>query len=141
MAVWRRAYTYDPDQGRLYSWLFKIARNRAIDELRRRSSPTRGGAGRRDPEEAAYPAQDPEAAEAVRAAELRSVVGGALEGLPRDQREVVELAYLGGLSQREIAKRTGIPLGTVKTRTRLALQKLRKVLEPVITGPEDLDGM
>ena len=69
------------------------------------------------------------------------MVGGALEGLPRDQREVVELAYLGGLSQREIAKRTGIPLGTVKTRTRLALQKLRKVLEPVITGPEDLDGM
>lgn len=69
------------------------------------------------------------------------MVGGALEGLPRDQREVVELTYLGGLSQREIAKRTGIPLGTVKTRTRLALQKLRKVLEPVITGPEDLDGM
>jgi RNA polymerase sigma-70 factor, ECF subfamily len=140
VAVWRRAYTFDPEQGRLYSWLFKIARNRAIDELRRRSSPTRGGGTRRsDPEEAAYPAPDPEALEAVRAAELRTVVGGALADLPRDQREVVEMAYLGGLSQREIAERTGIPLGTVKTRTRLALQKLRKVLGPVTR--EAVDGM
>ncbi len=142
VAVWRRAYTYDPEHGRLYSWLFKIARNRAIDELRRRSSPRRGGAAQRqDLEEAAYPAQDPEALEAVRAAELRTVVGGALEALPGDQREVLEMAYLGGLSQREIADKTGIPLGTVKTRTRLALKKLRKVLEPVMRESVDLDGV
>ena len=69
------------------------------------------------------------------------MVGGALEGLPRDQREVLEMAYMRGWSQREIAQRTGIPLGTVKTRTRLALKKLRNVLEPLTREPVDLDGM
>ena len=142
VAVWRSAESFDPGNGRLYSWLLKITRNRAIDELRRRGSPARNPNARgRSSEGEADPAQDQEAPEAARASELRSVVGGALEGLPRDQREVLEMAYMRGWSQREIAERTGIPLGTVKTRTRLALKKLRNVLEPQMREPVDLDGM
>lgn len=67
-------------------------------------------------------------------AELRSTVGDALDELPVDQREVVELAYMGGLSQREISERTGLPLGTIKTRTRLALRKLRRLLDTTGRG-------
>ena len=142
VAVWRSAKTFNPGNGRLYSWLLKITRNRAIDELRRRRSPVRNpNVSGRSFEGEADPAQDQEAPQAARAAELRSMVGGALEGLPRDQREVLEMAYMRGWSQREIAQRTGIPLGTVKTRTRLALKKLRNVLEPLTREPVDLDGM
>lgn len=142
VAVWRSAETYDPKSGRLYSWLLKITRNRAIDELRRRSVPTRDpSAGGRSLDGEPDPAQDQEAPEAAWTAELRSVVGAALDGLPRDQREVLEMAYMRGWSQREIAERTGIPLGTVKTRTRLALKKLRRVLKPLTKEPVDLDGV
>lgn len=127
VAVWRRAESYDASHGMLYSWLLRIARNRAIDELRRRKVIGRGGDRLGLNEEP----QDPEEPhiEAAVAAELRSTVGGALDELPVDQREVVELAYMAGLSQREISERTGVPLGTIKTRTRLALKKLRRLLD------------
>lgn len=144
VAVWRRSGTYSPESGRVYSWLLGITRNRAIDELRRRSSPRRGGGAQLlEPTEGSRLMGDPDASvsEAAWVSEMRSFVGGALEELPKDQREVVEMAYLGGLTQREIAERTGTPLGTVKTRTRLALKKLRKILEPVMRESVDLDGL
>jgi len=127
VAVWRHAGRYDASQGRLYSWIFRIARNRAIDELRRRKVVGRGG----DRLDIGEEQQDPDEPhiEVVVAAELRSTVGDALGELPTDQREVVELAYMSGLSQREISERTGLPLGTIKTRTRLALKKLRRLLD------------
>lgn len=144
VAAWRRSETYNPESGRVYSWLLGITRNRAIDELRRRSGPTRGGGVQSLlPGEASGLLRDPDASvsEAAWVSEVRSFIGGALEKLPKDQREVLEMAYLGGLTQREIAERTGTPLGTVKTRTRLALKKLRKILEPVMRESVDLDGL
>lgn len=138
VTLWRKAGTYDPVYGRLYSWLLRIVRNRAIDELRRQRSPVRNSRVYRPDSESLA---DPSEAEAIRATELRSVVGGAMEELPSDQREVLEMAYLEGLSQREISEYTGVPLGTVKTRTRLALKKLRKSLEPLTRESVDLDGV
>jgi RNA polymerase sigma-70 factor (ECF subfamily) len=138
VTLWRKAGTYDPAYGRLYSWLLRIVRNRAIDELRRQRSPVRNSRVYRPDSEALA---DPSEAEAIRATELRSVVGGAMSELPSDQREVLEMAYLAGLSQREISEHTGVPLGTVKTRTRLALKKLRKVLGPLTRESVDLDGV
>jgi RNA polymerase sigma-70 factor (ECF subfamily) len=142
VAVWRRAETYDPHSGRLYSWLLRITRNRAIDELRRRGISARHpSVGGRSLDSEPDPAQDREVPEAATSAELRSVVGAALDGLPHDQREVLEMAYMRGWSQREISRHTGVPLGTVKTRTRLALKKLRRALEPLRKEPVDLDGV
>ena len=79
---------------------------------------------------AGYPAADAGDSpfESARADELRRIVGRALAGLPPEQRQAVELAYFRGMSQTEIAEATGQPLGTVKTRARLALQKLREAL-------------
>ena len=139
VSLWRRAATYDRRHGRPCSWLLKIARNRAIDELRRRGSPRRP---RQVPRGAPELARGPDSVEDVTGImELRSIVGGALEGLPPDQREVLEMAYMGGLSQREISERTGVPLGTVKTRTRLALKKLRESLHPLLGRRTDPHGL
>lgn len=139
VSLWRRAGTYDRRQGRPYSWLLKITRNRAIDELRRKGSA-------RKPRQVAQVQPEmtrgPDSVEAAAgASELQAVVGDALEGLPPDQREVLEMAYMEGLSQREISEHTGIPLGTVKTRTRLALKKLRESLHPVFKRPVDPHGL
>lgn len=140
VSLWRKAGTYDPSQGRPYSWLLKITRNRAIDELRRKGSARKPRQElRAQPEIARGP--DSVVEEAVGAAELRTIVGGALEELPPDQREVLEMAYMEGLSQREISEHTGIPLGTVKTRTRLALKKLRESLRPLFKRPVDPHGL
>lgn len=136
VALWRRAGSYDASYGRVYSWLLRIARNRAIDELRRRKVTGRGG-DRLGLNEDPQGPEEPHIEAAV-SAELRSTVGDALDELPVDQREVVELAYMGGLSQREISERTGLPLGTIKTRTRLALRKLRRLLDT--TGGGRLTG-
>jgi len=136
VAVWRKAGTFDPARGRAYTWLVGITRNRAVDEIRRRR--TRGmveAAPELFPNEVPGP-PDPEGIEAV---ELREGSGSpalvrAVEELPGEQRTVLEMAYFGGLSQREISERTGVPLGTVKTRTRLALAKLRLALGPSLAG-------
>lgn len=138
VTLWRKAGSYKPESGKVHSWLLRIARNRAIDELRRQRSPVRNNRAHRPASETLA---DTSESDAFRTTELRFVVGEALEGLPTDQREVVEMAYLEGLSQREISEHTGIPLGTVKTRTRLALKKLRKVLEPVMRESVDPDGV
>ena len=139
VSVWRKAGSYDPRQGRPYTWLFKITRNRAIDELRRRDSTRRP---RRMPQGTPELAREPESVEeSAGVLELRSIVGGALEGLPPDQREVLEMAYMKGLSQREISEHTGIPLGTVKTRTRLALKKLKSSLHSLLKKPMDTNGL
>lgn len=136
LRLWRSPQAYDPARGRLLSWLMSVTRNRAIDELRRRV--------RRDQSEDAreaqlwlvrsdVPADDPQLAASL--AELRAAVRLALAELPQVQREVIELAYFGGLTQIEIAERTGTPLGTVKTRVRLAMHKLRDMLDGFAPGP------
>lgn len=138
VALWRRSDTYNPMAGRVHSWLLRIVRNRAIDELRRQKSPVRNIRSYGPDSETL---QDMSEVDAIGAMELRSVVGEALEGLPNNQREVVEMAYMKGLSQREISEYTGLPLGTVKTRTRLALGKLRKTLEPLTGESVDPNGV
>ena len=124
--AWQSAASYDPGRGSPEAWLFTRARTRAIDRVRavRRRGET--FVAPVDERVAAAPetGRDP-AAEA----EDRSLVVGALAQLPDSQREVVELAYYGGLTQTEIAERLKQPLGTVKTRIRLGLERLREVLE------------
>lgn len=120
LQAWRSAPHYDPSRGSPEAWLIMMARSRAIDAVR---------AARRTPDrpEAEPP---PEIAGAMPdvagAVEARALVTTALGELTSAQREVLELAFYEGLSQTEIATRTGTPLGTVKTRTRMALERLRQ---------------
>lgn len=126
--VWQRAKSFDP--GRSFApWLFGIAHNYCIDELRRRRA-------RPQPvyEDDEHPvlssiAEPTDVAEAALSSEQRRIVLGALQQLPVEQRQALELAYFGGLTQQEIATRLGNPLGTIKTRMRLGLQKLRSILQ------------
>ncbi len=124
--VWQMAHSFDPKRSSFTTWLTSITRNRTIDVLRRRR--VRGLTG---PGEA-------ELNTAITRADERFIpehhlealaVREALEQLPPTQREVLELAYFQGMTQREIAKHLNIPLGTVKTRMRLGMMKLRDLLE------------
>jgi len=129
--VWRQAARFDADRGSVQTWLLTIARSRALDRLRatrrRREEPIEQGqlddatniAESFDARAPNDPLLD------VEHAERRQIVRAALSELPAEQREALELGYFSGLSQSEIAQRTGQPLGTVKTRMRLAIQKLR----------------
>jgi RNA polymerase sigma-70 factor (ECF subfamily) len=122
-AVWRGAHRYRPERGPAAPWIFTVARNAALDQARRRRIAPVPDAGSG---EAPDPGPGPEdLAAADRDAFL---VHTAVAGLSPRAREVIELAYFGGLSQTEIAERTGTPLGTVKTRTRNALMQLADVL-------------
>lgn len=116
-AVWRSAGTYDPSRGPGARWLFAVARNAAVDRLRRTPEPTVA-----DPPDLA--SADPAPPEAVEDAWLAWRVHRALGVLREEERSVLELAYWSDLSQSEIAARLRIPLGTVKTRTRAALARL-----------------
>lgn len=128
--VWRSAGSFQAGRGDFVNWLLGIAHNRAIDELRRRGSQRRH-ATIVDDEDALGSVSDPAdgPAEMAWIQEKRQAVQAALQDLPAEQRYAIELAYFGGLTQREIAAHTGAPLGTVKTRVRLGLQKLRDFLE------------
>lgn len=123
LAVWRRAATYDVGKGSVRGWLLAAARNRAIDMLRMRQARPRTT---RFDELPLISGDDPARAAlaAVDAAALRTAVAA----LPVDQRTAVELAYFAGLSYPEIAAQCGIPLGTVKSRLRLALERLRAAM-------------
>jgi len=125
-AVWRQARSYRPERGSVRTWLLAICRNAAIDWRR-----TRGKRLEREVtiEAAAELLSDARVDErvvsAMRAERIRKIVGE----LPKEQRDVLALAFWGGYSQSEIAARTGTPLGTVKSRVRLAMNKLRESLE------------
>lgn len=120
-AIWRSAGSYDPDRGQGGAWLYTVARNAIVDGARRRPEPPMQA-----PDEPSGEVGPPEQAEA---AWLAWRVHAALELLPAHERPVIELAYWGGLSQSEIADFLGLPLGTVKTRTRSALARLADLLE------------
>ncbi len=121
VSLWRGAGRFDPARARLTTWLFTITRNTAIDMVRRRSS------RRAEPLPDDWQAADesPDTAELVAAAESSERVASALGELPQPQLEALSLAYFEGLSHAEIAERLGLPLGTVKGRIRLALDRLR----------------
>jgi RNA polymerase sigma-70 factor (ECF subfamily) len=120
-ALWRSARTYRPERGPGAPWLYAVARNAIVDRARNRTD---------------APAEVPDAAslelgpaERAEASFVSWRVHRALEGLPQSERDVIELAYWGGLSQSEVASFLGIPLGTVKTRTRSGLGRLATLLE------------
>jgi RNA polymerase sigma-70 factor (ECF subfamily) len=155
LALWNRAETYDPELGSLAAWLHTIARNRTVDRLRaagRRPGLTPlssvvGGAAGDEPDADALdrvmasgmlvagsvPERSPEMSAAL--AELRAALQAALAAMPEDERIVIVLAYGEDLTQSEIAERLGWPLGTVKTRTRRGLARLREVFATDV-GPE-----
>ena len=120
-AIWRSARTYKPDRGAGAPWLYAVARNAIVDRSRGRNEPPGEG-----PE---VPSDEPSPAERAEASYTSWRVHRALETLPETEREVIELAYYGGLSQSEVADFLNIPLGTVKTRTRSGLGRLADQLE------------
>ncbi len=126
--AWRQAGDYDSGRGKAVGWLLSITRSRAIDRLRTRRR--NGEKTERYAEETVtFPAPGPPSPEdqAIRS-DRRTTVHRALAELPRDQRWAIELAYFLGFSQSQIAARLGLPLGTIKTRMRLGLEKLRNQL-------------
>lgn len=132
--LWRNAMKFDPHRGRAGSWILHMAYTTAVDLLRsrRRASPSRFDHLPDEPDTASDTAGDAETA--VMGAQVR----GGLLRLPPEQRQALEMAYFGALTQQEIAGRLGIPLGTVKSRVRLGLEALRNFLA---TPPrKEVDG-
>ena len=126
LTIWRRAESYQAARGSARGWLLTVVRNRAIDAARARESRPRIAGPLEDAGALADTRTDP-AEDALRRVEAASV-RAALADLPPEQREAVELAFFAGLSYPEVAARTGAPLGTVKSRMRLAMERLRSVL-------------
>lgn len=130
LQVWKRAADFDEQRGRPFTWLVTVARSRAIDRLRVLASRQRLA------ESAAQDATE-DASDAVADtlhAEQREIVGRALATLPEEQRRTLKLAYFEGLTQSEIAAQLGTPLGTVKTRMRAGMMKLRELLGEQMRG-------
>ena len=126
--VWRQASRYDGTRGGPMAWITTIARSRAIDRLRADKQDLQR---EEELETAGSFAASESVEDDVANSELRRIVRKAMEILTPEQREVIELAYYGGMSQSEIALRLNQPLGTVKTRTRIGMMKLRDQLKPV----------
>lgn len=133
LRCWNGADSYHPDRGRVLTWLMGVARNRAIDALRSKQHHSRL---REQTDLDSAPPAKGGIKDETEAVILRQVVAEAMHSLPTAQRQVIELAYYGGLTQAEIAGRLGEPLGTVKTRTRMAMEKLRGLLRPYFYGAE-----
>lgn len=140
MRVWRSAASYDPSRGKVSTWLLTVARHHAIDILRRGSTRAESRSVSLDD---LFFAADPDATDPGADVELsaqRKRVREALEQLPTEQRQALALAYFKGLSQKEIADQLKQPLGTVKTRIRLAMSKLRTLLADEDDTPETSAG-
>jgi RNA polymerase sigma-70 factor (ECF subfamily) len=121
-AIWRSASTYRPERGAAGGWLYTVARNAIVDRLRRTGPAT-------DAELPELASVEPGPAERAEDSWVSWRVHRALESLQPREREVIELAYWSGMSQSEVAEYLGLPLGTVKTRTRSGLARLATVLE------------
>ena len=133
MRLWKNPQKYDPSRGELRTWLLTITHHAAVDGLRgRRGTATAREAGPEMLDFLAHRDDDPSdsAWNSIRAESVRD----AVSELPPEQREVMELIYFSGLTQREISERTHQPLGTVKTRLRLGMQKLRGSLAEIGTA-------
>ena len=120
--LWRKAHQFDPTRASVATWIFTIARNRRIDLLRRQNRP--------EPEELPWgPEPEPEQADVLAFQQESAQLARALRALPKPQRDLIEKAYFGDLTQTEIAHLTGLPLGTIKSRIRLALDRLRHLMK------------
>jgi RNA polymerase sigma-70 factor (ECF subfamily) len=119
--LWQKSHLFDPTRASAATWIFTIARNRRIDALRKSRRP--------EPEDLPWgPEAEPDQHDALELAQETDRLAEALALLPEKQRELIERAYFGDLSHSEIAAETGLPLGTIKSRIRLALDRLRHKL-------------
>ncbi|MCS6802789.1 MAG: sigma-70 family RNA polymerase sigma factor [Chloroflexota bacterium] len=130
LKLWRSPERFVASRGTFRSWILGVTHHRAVDELRSRRAESlrRVAGGEAEAETLRVPDTAPDPAEAAWRGVQHQIVRRALETLPTEQREVIELAYFKGLTHSEIAATLGEPLGTVKTRLRLAIQKLRAAL-------------
>lgn len=120
--LWRKAKLFDPAKASVSTWIFTIARNRRIDMLRKQRRP--------EPEELTWgPESEPDQLDVLALQQETTQLGEALAQLPEKQRMLIERAYFGDLSHSEIAAETGLPLGTIKSRIRLALERLRHTMK------------
>ena len=134
VSLWRSAGRYDRTRGSVRSWVLRVVHNRAVDTFRRELSTARHDVSD-DLITDTLPARERTEDEVERRSDAR-LVRTAVNGLPPDQRQVIELAYFGGFSHAQIAEALGLPAGTVKGRMRLALSKLRNALgEPAGVVP------
>lgn len=116
--LWHKAHLFDPERASVATWVFTIARNRRIDALRRQKRPA--------PQDLPWgPEHTPDPVEVTALQQESAQLAKALSVLPETQRTLIERAYFGDLSHSEIAAETGLPLGTIKSRIRLALNRLR----------------
>ena len=120
--LWNKAHMFDPTKASVSTWIFTIARNRKIDILRKQRRP--------EPEDLPWgPEAEPDQADAIGLQQETEQLGQALATLPAEQRQLIERAYFGELSHSQIAAETGLPLGTIKSRIRLALDRLRHAMK------------
>ncbi|MCG7520997.1 sigma-70 family RNA polymerase sigma factor [Ruegeria sp. Ofav3-42] len=119
--LWHKAHLFDPTRATVATWVFTIARNKRIDVLRKQRRP--------EPEDLGWgPEAEPEQENVIALQQETAQLRDALTALPEAQRQLIEKAYFGDLSHREIASQTGLPLGTIKSRIRLALDRLRHAM-------------
>lgn len=130
LRVWQEHQRYDPERSSVATWMVLIMRSRAIDRLRNRRVVEKVHSAAF--QEGGEMHTSPEGAENVLDRQREGRVRAELRSLPAEQRQALEMAFFEGLTQSEISERTGIPLGTVKTRTLLAMKKLRKNLRQEI---------
>ena len=132
--AWQQGGSFQSARGSLITWLLSITHNLSIDEVRRRKRrPQKADAEEPETILATLPDEGLDVEEEVWLSSLRITIQDALQQLPAAQREAIELAYFQGLTQREIADTLGEPLGTIKTRMRLGMLKLREQLGPVVS--------
>ncbi len=127
--MWKKAASYDPDRSALFTWAVMISRNKAIDRLRSRQRRARTIEAITAEMEVVPPESGAQADTLLGQSENRSQVRAVLKQLPGAQREAIDLAFFGGLTQSEISEKLGTPLGTVKARIRRGLLAMREALE------------
>ena len=125
LSLWKQAARFDPDRGQVRSWLLTIVHHRAVDVVRRRTGRPERGLPEGAEDFLAAPGRPEEIAETAMDAEA---VREAVRQIPEDQRRTVEMAYFKGMTHVEIAEEMGVPLGTVKSRLRIGLEKMREML-------------
>ncbi|WP_239113340.1 sigma-70 family RNA polymerase sigma factor [Shimia biformata] len=129
LSVWRKAAQFDPHRAQASGWIYRIARNRMIDIARREARPV----PQELQTEATAPEEDP--GQILGLSQETDLLRQALAALPQKQREMIERAYLGELTHQEITEETGLPLGTIKSRIRLGLERLRHELKDLRPTP------